>query len=249
MKEQKRINDGGSKYVILVYSHEFKKCYKADFYKWLVKDFKNVSNEGCYEACPWVYVNLLNKTYFPGIPGVKITHVLNDHAVTIAEFYSILAEFDKNREDFDKSEIVSSIYKKYKGKGPFVFNKHRFDCDEGYSTIIRKTEKIRKRTLCFLQLYGITAIESEHDYILPKESLKFYKTIVFHPKVEEIWEKQKLSLPDKGIYKVEVHQQGIPGEEYFDCNVELYKDKIRLIDVTKSVTRPDLLRDIRIFNN
>lgn len=131
MEERKSISDGGSKNVILVYGNDLRRGWDADFYKWLCKDYSNVSNRGCYESAPWVYVNIFNKTFFPAIPGFKITDTLHDHAVTIEEFYKILKEYEKNPESFEETEAVISIYKKYEGKDPLGFYKDRFDCDEG----------------------------------------------------------------------------------------------------------------------
>lgn len=122
---------GSGKNVILVYGQELSAGPKAPFCKWLYKDYKTASHYGWCPDCPWVYVNLELKTYFSGLPGIKVTDCLNEHAVTISEFYTILAEYEKNHTDFDKSEAVVQIYAKYKGKGPFVFFNERFDCDEG----------------------------------------------------------------------------------------------------------------------
>ena len=43
MEEQKRISDGGEKFVILVYGYELRQCRKADFYK-IQEEYKKPRN-------------------------------------------------------------------------------------------------------------------------------------------------------------------------------------------------------------
>lgn len=122
---------GKGKVVILVYGEELKNSDKSSFVNGLRNmHYKYVGPHGWY-TCPWVYVNIENHSYCAGRPGVAVTDVLNDHAVTIPEFYKILEEYNNNPANFDSSEVVKNIYSKYEGKEVFVFKKERFDADEG----------------------------------------------------------------------------------------------------------------------
>lgn len=49
-------------------------------------------------GCPWYFVDINNKKFKPGRPGVKYGIVIGDHAITFGEF-----------------KTIYSIYKKYKG--------------------------------------------------------------------------------------------------------------------------------------
>lgn len=53
-----------------------------------------------YWGCPWYYVNIVNKKYRPGRPGLSYGKVIGEHAITLEEF-----------------KIIYNIYKKYKGLG------------------------------------------------------------------------------------------------------------------------------------
>ena len=120
---------GKGKSVILVYGQELGDKDKSPFMKWLRMNFHGVKVGGWFTV-PWIYVNIEDHSYCFGRPGIAVTAVLNDHAVTIPEFYKILEEYNRNPVNFDSSEVVKNIYSKYEGKAVFVFNKERFDVDE-----------------------------------------------------------------------------------------------------------------------
>ena len=241
MEERKYISDGGSKYVIMVYGNDLSRCWEADFYKWLRKnDYSNLSHHGCSENTPWVYVNIFNKTFFPQFSGFRITSALHEHAVTIDEFYKILEEYEKNPESFEKSETVVSIYKKYEGKDPLVFYKERFDCDEGAEVAKQKMAEADawykerdEKTLYFLDMHFVKnyADEDGADYIIKKKNIK----------------KEFRNFPQNGTYKALVHQQSIPGGEYFDCEIEFSDDLLRLKNAERRGEGADYLRDIRVW--
>lgn len=48
-----------------------------------------------YTDITWVWVNLSSKNYARGIPGIRLTREIGDHAITVEEFKMILAFFDK----------------------------------------------------------------------------------------------------------------------------------------------------------
>ena len=58
-----------------------------------------------YWGCPWYFVNIVNKKYKPGRPGVSYGKVIGDHGITFKEF-----------------KIINDIYKKYSGTLPLTIN-------------------------------------------------------------------------------------------------------------------------------
>ena len=61
-------------------------------------------------GCPWFFVDIIEKRYKPGRPGVSYGGVLGDHAVTFGEF-----------------KRIYSIYKKYQGLNVLTMKRHRND--------------------------------------------------------------------------------------------------------------------------
>ena len=55
---------GSEKEVILVYGNDLRNCGDSEFYKYLRKNYRNVSTKGIFSSCPWVYINLKDKTFF-----------------------------------------------------------------------------------------------------------------------------------------------------------------------------------------
>lgn len=87
--------------------------HTPNFIKWLESQgFKSTSYSGNW-GCNWVFINVYNKLYALGRPGVAYAKVVCNHAITIDEF-----------------KTIYKIYKKYDGKDLFVFNKERFDYDK-----------------------------------------------------------------------------------------------------------------------
>ena len=76
----------------------------APFLKWLREEGFTFSGYHGNYGCWWVYVNITRKEYAYGMPGVSLAKPLGNHAITIEEFMT-----------------VYSIFKKYEGKGLFVF--------------------------------------------------------------------------------------------------------------------------------
>jgi hypothetical protein len=68
----------------------------APFYKWLDKNhFKHAWYKGHYSSCDWVFINITNKLYAYGMPGVEIIKPIGNHAITIDEFMQIFNIYDK----------------------------------------------------------------------------------------------------------------------------------------------------------
>ncbi len=59
-----------------------------------------------YWGCPWYFVDIGQKMFKPGRPGVSYGKVIGNHAITFDEFKSIY-----------------EIYKKYDGLDPLRFDK------------------------------------------------------------------------------------------------------------------------------
>ncbi len=81
---------------VLVYDESLKEGYESNFYKWLRENgFKSWGKHGFFDGCPWIFVNLNNKIYAFGMPGIQITQEFGNHAVTIDEYMEIYNIFEK----------------------------------------------------------------------------------------------------------------------------------------------------------
>lgn len=71
----------------------------SDFLSWLhTEGFRYWSySKGWYPNTDWIYVNLNSKLIARGMPGIRVTQELGNHAVSIDEFkqiYNIFAKYD-----------------------------------------------------------------------------------------------------------------------------------------------------------
>ena len=120
MEEKKPVISNGKAEAFLICDLSFEMS-DPPFFGWLKNEgFRYAWYHGNFGCCPWIFVNITRKEYACGMPGVKITEPIGNHAITIGEFMTIY-----------------SIYKKYEGKELFTFHSERFDYD--------KTEKGRKQ--------------------------------------------------------------------------------------------------------
>ena len=110
--EEKTLKIGrGKTEAFLVCDRSLEKC-DSPFIDWLRSEgFTFGGYHGNYGCC-WAHINITRKQYAYGMPGVCLSQPIGNHAITIEEFKTIYA-----------------IYKKYEGKGLFVFNTERFDYD------------------------------------------------------------------------------------------------------------------------
>ena len=88
----------------------------APFYKWLDKNhFKHAWYKGHYSSCDWVFINITNKLYAYGMPGIEIIKPIGNHAITIDEFMQIYNIYEKYKglstlefEEYKKEEEITS---------------------------------------------------------------------------------------------------------------------------------------------
>lgn len=86
----------------LIKDEELKRGYESSFVKFLHSEgFKTCGRKGYYSGIDWIYVNINNKRYAFGVPGVAVTEPVGEHAITIEEF-----------------RVVYEIYKKYDSEQP-----------------------------------------------------------------------------------------------------------------------------------
>ena len=111
MEERKSITAGKN--------NAFLVCHKSftetdsEFVRWLRSEgFHLGDHHGNFGNCPWMYVDISQKLYAYGMPGINMMAVIGNHAITLEEFRTIY-----------------EIYRKYKGKEVFVFHAERFDYD------------------------------------------------------------------------------------------------------------------------
>lgn len=98
--EEKRIGSGTS--CFLVKDESLKLEWHAPLYEWLRNEgFVSWGRKGTFLDVDWIYINITSKVFAPGMPGVGITPVIANHAITLDEFVSIY-----------------NIYKKYDGLDP-----------------------------------------------------------------------------------------------------------------------------------
>ena len=120
MKE-KTIGTGAS--CFLIKDKSLEDSYNSPIYEWLKKEgFSSWGRKGTY-CMDWIYINILSKIYAPGMPGVGITSVVGDHAITFEEFltiYNIYKKYDgfdvlkMTQEEQDKFDREHPVYKMQK---------------------------------------------------------------------------------------------------------------------------------------
>lgn len=110
MEDLQKLKEHGC---FLVCSDDFTN-YDTDIFKWLKSNgFRAASKSAIWgSGCNWAFINIYNKIYILGRPGVCYAKVINNHAITIKEF-----------------KTIYEIYSKYLGKDIFVFHEKRFDYD------------------------------------------------------------------------------------------------------------------------
>lgn len=104
MEVEKRISSGAS--CFLVKDNSLLIGWDAPIYKWLKSEgFSSWGRKGVYNNVDWVYINIYSKIFAPGMPGIPITSVVGDHAITFEEFLQIY-----------------KIYTRYSGLGTLCMN-------------------------------------------------------------------------------------------------------------------------------
>ena len=72
------------------------KSLDAPFYAWLSEHgFKLAWHKGHFMICDWVYVNITNKLFAYGMPGVKVVNAIGNHAISIEDFMTIYGIYEK----------------------------------------------------------------------------------------------------------------------------------------------------------
>ena len=98
--EERKIGSGTS--CFLVKDESLKLEWRAPLYEWLRNEgFVSWGRKGTFLGVDWIYINITSKVFAPGMPGVGITRVIANHAITLDEFMTIY-----------------NIYKKYDGLDP-----------------------------------------------------------------------------------------------------------------------------------
>ena len=78
--------------------------------------FKPIGH-GYHRGCNWIWVNLDDKKYAYGMPGIKMMESMYDHAVTVEEYETML-KLHEQGIDLLTSDVVAEIYAKYEGLDP-----------------------------------------------------------------------------------------------------------------------------------
>lgn len=88
------------------------------------KGFVRWQKKGIFRGVDWVYANICDKIFAPGIPGYPVTAVACDHAVTLEEF-----------------KTIYEIFNKYVGLDPLNMSIEEQDAHEKKWTKIRDEQK------------------------------------------------------------------------------------------------------------
>lgn len=237
---------GSGNHVLLVYDYNLYPKFLNYLNK---KGYHTASPHGYYESCPWIYVNIELKTYFPGMPGVKITECFNNHAITIDEFHTILAEYKADKENYPNTSKIKEIYDKYKGKSVFVFHNEPFDYDlEKFPVFKKEWEKSEKAAKEECQECKKKQKEKEENTLC---LFDIPSTIKARPEVRYLYELNRNSikckgLPESGNYKGEIKVCTIMGPVNTECEVCFFDDKI-LILAENPDEDEDFFDTLRIF--
>ena len=97
------------KVAFLVYDKSLTDLNTSEFYMWLqekgfIIDTDNPKHGYPYWGCSWIYINLNEKTFSFGMPGVELFKAIGNHAIMVEEF-----------------KFIFEIYEKYKNKKMFEF--------------------------------------------------------------------------------------------------------------------------------
>ena len=91
--EERRISTGAS--CFLIKDESLKRDWHSPIYDWLRSEgFITWGRKGSF-SMDWIYINILSKVYAPGVPGIGLTKVVGDHAITFEEFKTIYNIFKK----------------------------------------------------------------------------------------------------------------------------------------------------------
>lgn len=87
---------------LLVYDEALRELDRCEFYIWLkekgfVLDTNNFKRGYPYWSCPWVHIDLTQKKFAFGMPGVELFEPIGGHAITVEEFKLLFEIFEKYR--------------------------------------------------------------------------------------------------------------------------------------------------------
>jgi len=69
----------------------------APFYEWIRSEgFEHAWYKGHYDSCPWCFINIEEKLFAYGMPGVGITKPIGGKAISINEFKRIYEKYQNN---------------------------------------------------------------------------------------------------------------------------------------------------------
>ncbi|MBR6021830.1 MAG: hypothetical protein IK066_05360 [Kiritimatiellae bacterium] len=91
---KRKIISRGRSESFLVWDPEFRK-HDAPFFDWLRKEGFEYAWYHGHWGCEWIYVNITKKEFAYGMPGVAITTVTGNHAITKEEFLQIYGIFKR----------------------------------------------------------------------------------------------------------------------------------------------------------
>lgn len=131
-----------------------------------------------FPPCNWIYVSLSEKLYVQGLPGIAVTSVLGNHAITVDEFLSIY-----------------NLFEKYKGLSILDMSKAEFDlremkwkeAQERREDFFGKTSFDDYLALCKKEVYNIVGEKEPEKYVdaFMKYEAKWFEDMFGYKKYPE----------------------------------------------------------------
>ena len=92
------ISEGSSSF--LIKDEDLLLGWESNIIKYLKSEgFVSWGKKGYYDGINWIYININNKLFAFGMPGIPITTPVGNHAITFEEFlniYEIYKKYDIN---------------------------------------------------------------------------------------------------------------------------------------------------------
>ena len=101
-------------------SYHFDETVKNELLSFL--KIEGFSCKKVFWGCPWYFIDIENKRYYPGRPGVSYGKVIGNHAITFDEFLTIYHIF-KQYEGLDVLKMNNDV--KLRERKKYEKNKSR----------------------------------------------------------------------------------------------------------------------------
>ena len=161
--EERRISTGAS--CFLIKDESLKQGWQSHIYDWLkAEGFITWGRKGTFNT-DWLYINICSKVYAPGVPGVGVTTVVGDHAITFEEFQTIYNIYKKyegystlKMNEQEQKEFEEYCVRCETDKPKWEAWKKEFYQPTGQMTLEEYKQKVRK---CLIDMHNYTPEEAD----------------------------------------------------------------------------------------